>query len=127
MKNSKATLGSAVVIALLLMTMIGGCKKEDTSTPSCSDGIKNQGETGIDCGGPCTACPSSSCGGAVSVTDADGNVYQAVSIGSQCWMGSNLKTTTYRNGTPIPHVSDGWDWWHLNTGAYCNYANDPAN
>ena len=26
--------------------------------PSCSDGIQNQGETGIDCGGPCTPCPS---------------------------------------------------------------------
>lgn len=25
--------------------------------PSCTDGIQNQGETGIDCGGPCTACP----------------------------------------------------------------------
>jgi len=25
-------------------------------TPTCSDGIQNQGETGIDCGGPCTAC-----------------------------------------------------------------------
>ena len=24
--------------------------------PTCSDGIQNQGETGIDCGGPCTAC-----------------------------------------------------------------------
>ena len=22
-------------------------------TPSCTDGIQNQGETGIDCGGPC--------------------------------------------------------------------------
>ena len=26
--------------------------------PTCSDGILNQGETGIDCGGPCIACPS---------------------------------------------------------------------
>jgi len=26
--------------------------------PSCSDGIQNQGETGIDCGGPCAPCPS---------------------------------------------------------------------
>jgi hypothetical protein len=26
------------------------------SGPTCSDGIQNQGETGIDCGGPCTAC-----------------------------------------------------------------------
>lgn len=25
---------------------------------SCKDGIKNQGETAIDCGGPCQACPS---------------------------------------------------------------------
>jgi len=24
--------------------------------PSCNDGIKNQGETGIDCGGPCAHC-----------------------------------------------------------------------
>ena len=24
--------------------------------PTCSDGIQNQGETGIDCGGPCAAC-----------------------------------------------------------------------
>jgi hypothetical protein len=23
---------------------------------SCSDGIQNQGETGVDCGGPCSAC-----------------------------------------------------------------------
>ena len=26
-------------------------------TPSCSDGVQNQGESGIDCGGPCGACP----------------------------------------------------------------------
>jgi len=25
--------------------------------PTCNDGIQNQGETGIDCGGPCGACP----------------------------------------------------------------------
>lgn len=29
------------------------------SAPTCSDGIQNQGETGIDCGGPCAACPPS--------------------------------------------------------------------
>ena len=28
-----------------------------TTGPTCSDGIQNQGETGIDCGGPCPACP----------------------------------------------------------------------
>jgi hypothetical protein len=29
----------------------------DPPTPTCSDGIQNQGETGVDCGGPCPACP----------------------------------------------------------------------
>lgn len=28
-------------------------------TPTCSDGIQNQGEAGIDCGGPCNSCSSS--------------------------------------------------------------------
>ncbi|MDG1477484.1 MAG: T9SS type A sorting domain-containing protein, partial [Vicingaceae bacterium] len=30
-------------------------------TPTCTDGIQNQGETGVDCGGPCPACPPPSC------------------------------------------------------------------
>jgi cysteine-rich repeat protein len=25
-------------------------------TPTCTDGLQNQGETGVDCGGPCPAC-----------------------------------------------------------------------
>ncbi len=28
------------------------------SGPSCSDGIQNQGEEGVDCGGPCAPCPT---------------------------------------------------------------------
>ena len=30
--------------------------------PTCADGIQNQGETGVDCGGPCPACPTCSDG-----------------------------------------------------------------
>ncbi len=26
--------------------------------PTCFDGIRNQGETGVDCGGPCPSCPT---------------------------------------------------------------------
>jgi hypothetical protein len=33
--------------------------------PTCSDGIQNQGETGIDCGGPCQPCPPPSGGSVV--------------------------------------------------------------
>ncbi len=38
----------------------GPCAACSTTTPAatCSDGIQNQGETGVDCGGPCAACPS---------------------------------------------------------------------
>ncbi|HYX90376.1 MAG TPA: glycoside hydrolase family 5 protein, partial [Myxococcaceae bacterium] len=32
-----------------------------TPTPSCADGVMSGTEAGVDCGGPCQACPSSSC------------------------------------------------------------------
>jgi len=35
---------------------------------TCSDGIQNQGETGIDCGGPCQPCPPPGGGGVVLLT-----------------------------------------------------------
>jgi hypothetical protein len=70
----------------------GGCAGTPISTATCSDGIQNQGETGIDCGGPCPACASCSdgiqnqgetgidCGGpcpacAVYCTDVDNDNY----------------------------------------------------
>lgn len=60
-------------------------------------------------------------------TDLDGNVYKTVTIGSQIWMAENLKTTMYRNGDPIPNVSEDTDWEYLTTGAYCDYDNNPNN
>ena len=33
-----------------------------------------------------------------AVTDIDGNSYDAVRIGEQVWMASNLRTTHYANG-----------------------------
>jgi len=64
------------------------------------------------------------CPGMPTVTDIDGNLYNTVLIGSQCWMKENLKTTTYQNGTPIPNVTDPDDWGDLTTGAYVWYDND---
>ena len=41
------------------------------------------------------------CPGAATVTDYDGNVYNTVQIGQQCWMKENLRTTRTPNGTII--------------------------
>ena len=42
---------------LILGTLFSACKKDDpTPEETCSDGILNQDETDIDCGGVCTAC-----------------------------------------------------------------------
>jgi len=65
--------------------------------------------------------PDPDCG---TVTDIDGNVYQTVTIGTQVWMAENLKVMHYRNGDPIPNVTDNTEWAGLSTGAYCNYVND---
>jgi uncharacterized protein (TIGR02145 family) len=59
-----------------------------------------------------------------TITDIDGNVYHAVNIGTQTWMVENLKTTRYRNGDPIPNVTDATSWTSLTTGSYCWYSND---
>lgn len=41
------------------------------------------------------------CPNTPTVTDVDGNVYNAVMIGEQCWMKENLRTTHYANGDTI--------------------------
>ena len=64
------------------------------------------------------------CPGTPTVTDIDGNTYNTVQIGDQCWMNENLKTTTYQNGIPIPNVIDPDEWEDLTTGAYVWYDND---
>ena len=62
-----------------------------------------------------------------SVTDADGNVYQTVTICDQTWTQSNLNVSKYRNGDVIPQIQDATMWAGTTTGAWCYYNNDSAN
>ncbi len=47
--------------------------------------------------------------------------------GSNIWSTKNLDVTTYRDGTPIPNVTDIKTWANLKTGAWCYFNNDSTN
>jgi uncharacterized protein (TIGR02145 family) len=100
-KKTKIWIYPLTIMGMLLM-LTNGCKKNDSGNPT-----KPSDET--------------------TVRDIDGNVYHTVTIGSQVWMVENLKTTKYRNGDPIPNVTDNTAWSNLTTGAYCNYNNNSDN
>ncbi len=49
-----------------------------------------------------------------------------VTICGEVWMTKSLDVAFYRNGDPIPKVTDPASWASLTTGAYCYYNNDSA-
>jgi uncharacterized protein (TIGR02145 family) len=63
-----------------------------------------------------------------TVKDIDGNVYKTVTIGTQTWMAENLKTTRFKNGDPIPLLTDDKAWSNnLYTVGYCWYDNNESS
>lgn len=71
-------------------------------------------------GGSCVGGPS-------TVTDIDGNVYNVVTIGNQCWMQENLKVSNYRNGDPITTNLSGLEWETTTSGAFAFHNNAVSN
>ena len=67
-----------------------------------------------------SSCPA-------TLTDIDGNVYNTVEIGSQCWMEENLKVERYRDGSNIPTGLSDAAWQAATTEAFAVYDNDTAN
>jgi uncharacterized protein (TIGR02145 family) len=76
-----------------------------------------------------TSVPAfSPCGAPIS--DIDGNIYNTVLIGAQCWTKENLRVRRYNNGTAIPFDNTGGSggnsstWQNLTIGAHTIYAHD---
>jgi uncharacterized protein (TIGR02145 family) len=72
--------------------------------------------------------------GTSTILDIEGNSYNTVLIGTQCWTKENLKVTKYNDGSAIPlDASGGIDgnasdqtWGTQTTGAYTIFANDAS-
>jgi uncharacterized protein (TIGR02145 family) len=68
------------------------------------------------------------------VSDNDGNTYSSQIIGTQEWMGENLKTTKYQNGDAIPNLTGNNEWTSTSTspdlangtGAWCHNNNQSS-
>jgi len=102
-------------------TELGGdCNDSDASINpgiyEVSDGIDNNCDGEIDEG----------YNGFDDVIDIDGNNYNFAIYGNQVWTVENAEMVTYRDGTPIPEVTDPTQWSNLTTGAWSYYNNDPT-
>ena len=73
---------------------------------SCSDGVQNQGEGGVDCGGPCAWCPSpSGCTAAVTTPSSVSHAHPVE--------GSEVSRVAFSSCyKPANRVSNTL-WWHL--------------
>ena len=64
--------------------------------------------------------PATACGSTIS--DVDGNVYNTIKIGTQCWMKENMMTTKYPDGTSITRGPTNATW---DTTDHAYYAYPP--
>jgi uncharacterized protein (TIGR02145 family) len=101
-----------LILSLSLAAILLSCKKTD-STPTHTTPNKDTTQTSIAKYG-------------AGVTDIDGNKYKTVIIGTQEWMGENLKVSKYNDGSTIPNVVDNVEWSKLTSAAFCNYNNSDS-
>jgi uncharacterized protein (TIGR02145 family) len=61
------------------------------------------------------------------VIDIDGNIYPVIIIGNQQWMGKNLRTSKYADGSAIPTNLDNSQWSATTQGAFAVQAHGTVN
>lgn len=99
MKQTIKTCFAALVLLLAI-----SCKKENSSMQTLSiDGTSSTQNV---------------------ITDNKILAGKTIKIGTQVWITRNLDVSRYRNGDPIPQVTDEAAWAALTTGAWCWYNND---
>ncbi|HRH49371.1 MAG TPA: fibrobacter succinogenes major paralogous domain-containing protein [Panacibacter sp.] len=88
-------------LAALVLLLAISCKKENSTIQTSSIDINNSEQSRI--------------------PDTLYYAGKAIGIGTQVWMTKNLDVSHYRNGDPIPQVTDPIAWAALTTGAWCYY------
>jgi len=61
------------------------------------------------------------------MTDNDGNSSGTLAAAGMVWSAENLRATHFRNGDPIPEVTDPEEWASLTSPACCSNANSAEN
>jgi uncharacterized protein (TIGR02145 family) len=60
------------------------------------------------------------------LTDAEGNLYNTILIGTKLWMAENLRTTRLNDNTLIPEITGNTEWVGTSSPAYCWYDNNSS-
>lgn len=95
----------------------GPCVACDTTNGTCFDGILNQGETGIDCGGPCNECVTDTTilNPNFICTGTGGSSYYPLSIGSY-WIYSMPSNQWFQlEIIEETTLNNGQDYFHMVT------------
>lgn len=58
------------------------------------------------------------------LTDAEGNLYNTVLVGTKLWMSENLRVTKLNDNTPVSNITDNAMWIGTSGPAYCWYDNN---
>ena len=92
----------------------GVCTGGACQTATCSDGVQNHGETGVDCGGPCGICPTvfalaAGSSGTLGGTFNPGGAWTTSALGDGSKDPPALTVTSAGKGVGLLHSTGGTD------------------